>query len=241
MQRFFMGLVLAAASASNAQTLTSFTALDTNVSTWIGYPASTVIGTERHYFDVQNNASARTSQLRWCHTPGTATSCTWAPIDGASATTIGAMSDLHVFIEVTAITWNGSIHLFYAHQGAKNVLRHGVFSGSGWFFETIDGNGGTHGETTHSVATTVAASGFVAGSVNWLFIAYQDLQTARLRIGWFSPGATSWSFQDHDGAGGVNGRINANVGLESAFAASSSQLRLFYSDHTNGDLREAIW
>lgn len=157
------------------------------------------------------------------------------------------MSGLYVDQEVTAIAFGGALHIFYVHDGNAQILRHGVFSGSGWVLETIDGAGGSRGETTHSVVGqnggNIAAGAFTApgSGATFLFIAYQDNNNGRLRIGWFSVGAVGFFFQEQDGAGGPNGQVNANVGRTAAIVASTNIIRMLYSDDSNGDLREATW
>lgn len=106
---------------------------------------------------------------------------------------------------------------------------------------TIDGAGGSSGQTTHSVVSLgIAAHTFVVGSTTWLFIAYQDSVNKTLRLGWSSNG-TSFTFAQFDGAGGANGRIVGEVGASVSFASSATALKLLYSDETNGDVREAHW
>lgn len=246
MKRFLVMTLSLVAALCHGQTLSTFSnptaEFDQNAATYLINPAATVLTSVRHYFDVQVDAGAGTTQLRWCATNALATSCSWTPIDGPSATTSGAISNLYVDRQIAATVRNGEVHVFYGHNsGPTRVLRHGVLNGSTWTMSTIDGAGGSSGQTTHRVVSIgIAASQFVSGVTTWLFIAYQDEQSKVLRLGWTSNG-TTFSFADLDGAGGANGRITASVGSSASFASSSTALKLLYSDETNGDVREANW
>lgn len=51
---------------------------------------------------------------------------------------------------------------------------------------------------------------------------------------------SGWVTETLDGAGGINGRINADVGKMPATAIYNNQLHVFYFDVSNGDLRHAV-
>ena len=51
----------------------------------------------------------------------------------------------------------------------------------------------------------------------------------------------SWSFEILDGVGGVNGRIDSEVGRSPAAILYNGWPHIFYSDSGHGNLRHAWW
>ena len=72
----------------------------------------------------------------------------------------------------------------------------------------LDGAGGARGQTTHAIGEDTANAVFEGD----LFVFHHDETSGDLRTG---RRTHRWRFQTLDGAGGTNGRINANVGWTS--------------------------
>ena len=174
------------------------------------------------------------NNLIWCNDIN---SCVWQTLDGAGGPAGRVAGDVGAEC-ITAITWGTALHVFYRLDGSTNsahVLRHGLFSGGVWTFETLDGNGGSHGRTTDRVGGCPSASAFSS----WLFIGFYDYDDQSLRLGWYD--GLNWDFTPLDGDAGGSGRINADVGYWSAMVSTSTSISAFYTDATNQDLREAAW
>jgi hypothetical protein len=96
----------------------------------------------------------------------------------------------------------------------------------------LDGAGGANGRTSHGIGADTATAVF-QGDV---FVFSSDTTSSDLRVGRRSD---RWRFRMLDGAGGVGGRIAANVGSDVAAATFGDALHAFYRDDTHGDLRHA--
>ncbi len=73
---------------------------------------------------------------------------------------------------------------------------------------------------------------------NTLQVFYYDNSGGNLRHAWSADG-DNWSFETLDGAGGINGRTDANEGQSPTVAVDNDSLQLFYRDATNNNLRHA--
>jgi hypothetical protein len=94
----------------------------------------------------------------------------------------------------------------------------------------LDGRGGTSGRTMHAIGADTANAVFEGD----LFVFYEDATSGNLRMG---RRTDRWAFRTLDGAGGTNGRVNADVGSDVAAAPYGGALHVFYRDETGGNLR----
>lgn len=257
-----LGVAVVATGALAYEYVTSLSTIDTHSSgscvnmgecNGVTWPAAATYGGYRHLFDSEKIISSQDSTVRWCKTTGT--TCSWSVIDGAGGSN-GELSTIRIASMMKALEWNSNLHLFYVNR--KNVygmdhasIRHGVYNGTTWVWETIDGGGGGSGATSHNVGGyTIAAAGFSTGGTNWLFVAFGDNDDETLRLGWTSTSTGNWSFQVHDGAGGSGGKITAALGDKPTFVVGHTpfdggdeptHIHLFYDDSTNHDLRHSWW
>jgi hypothetical protein len=105
-----------------------------------------------------------------------------------------------------------------------------------WNFETLDGGvADSNGRTGDNVGTFNAAVVYGGQPHVW----YRDATNGDLRHAWWT--GASWAFETLDGAGGSNGRVNADVGSDAAVTLYGGQPHVWYRDATNGDLRHAWW
>ncbi len=130
------------------------------------------------------------------------------------------------------VQFDDDLHGFYT-DASSGYLRHAHATTTGWNFEVLDGAGGASGRLSGPLGS--APTTLVVGGV--LHVTYYDNSRGDLRHAWSSDG-TSWSFETLDGAGGTDGRYNANVGQSSTMVVGADGvLRVFYHDVTNGNLR----
>ncbi len=132
------------------------------------------------------------------------------------------------------ILYNGRPHVFY-HADALNSLRHAYYNGTTWAFETLDGVGGPNGRINATVGVDNAA--ILYNGRPHAF--YYDANNGNLRHAYYN--GSAWGFETLDGAGGANGRINADVGLSNAVILYNGRPRVFSYDNTNGDLRQSYY
>ncbi|MBV8195894.1 MAG: hypothetical protein JOY80_10245 [Candidatus Dormibacteraeota bacterium] len=137
----------------------------------------------------------------------------------------------------TAVIYNGQVQdYFYDKTGG--LLRHAVWGGSAWFFESLDGNGvsGGNGRTSDNVG--YYASAVLYNSVVQVF--YWDASGLLRHAVW---GGGEWFFESLDGNGvsGGNGRTADNVGSYNSAVVYNGQLQDFSWDMTVGVLRHAVW
>jgi hypothetical protein len=180
---------------------------------------------------------ATAGNLRW----GQRTGSTWsfATIDGAGGT--GGRIDANVGEDQSAAAYEGLLHVFY-YDRTHGDLRHGWYDGSSWSFETLDGAGGGGGRLAANVGLRLTATPS-GGSLHVFYVnSIGDLRYARYD--------GTWHFQTLDGAGGGGGRIDANVGWNTAAAVYGNNLHVFYFRqdpscdpvcHLFGSIREATW
>jgi hypothetical protein len=165
-------------------------------------PRAAVFGGAAHVFYANNNSS----QLLHAYESGS----TWArePVDGGSDPSaprlVGFVKAVSAVLAVP-----GALHLFYILNVGYDVyyLRHAVFDGSLWTYETIDGD--------------ASATDHVSGDPSWHVGALVD--GSELHV-WYSAGGASshrvlrhavstqgvWSYEDIDGLGGDAGRTSAS-------------------------------
>jgi hypothetical protein len=131
-----------------------------------------------------------------------------------------------------------SLHIYYYDATGGN-LRHAWYANTtaAVQFEDFDGHTNT-GYRVNADAGQYASAVLLNGQPN---VAYYDATGGNLRHAWWNTGTTSWSFQDLDGAGGTNGRIDANVGSHVTALEYNDQMHMFYYDATNGNLRHNWW
>jgi len=128
---------------------------------------------------------------------------------------------------------DGRLHLFYTNRfSGSGVLRHGVLTTSGWFFDNLDGLGGAAGRISADIGGRVSALDFVPPSPETakIFVSYFDATSGDLRIARSVP-KSGWSFSTIDSMG--------NVGQFSTLVAQNNIVNVLYSDSTNSDLRQA--
>jgi hypothetical protein len=179
---------------------------------------------------------ATAGNLRWGQRTGSAWS--FATIDGAGGT--DGRIDANVGEDQAAVAYDGALHVFY-YDRTHGDLRHGWYDGSSWSFETLDGAGGGAGRLAANVGLRLTALNS-AGTLHVFYVnSIGDLRHARYD-------GSSWSFETLDGAGGGGGRIDANVGWNTAAAIFSNKLHVFYFRqdpscdpvcHLFGSIREA--
>lgn len=138
--------------------------------------------------------------------------------------------------DVSATRAFGSVHLFYTHWEAMS-LRHAWREDGSWKYQTLDGLGGAGGRTDHDVSGPLASARL--GSA--LHIFYRDQTTKDLRHGWATEGTGGWRFETLDGAGGPDGRVDAELGFDTRATAYDDHLYVFYAVATSGDLRAAVF
>jgi hypothetical protein len=164
--------------------------------------------------------------------PAGAAQWNFETLDGAG----GANGRVNVSVGAfnAVILYGGQPHVWYADD-INGDLRHGWWNGISWSFETLDGAGGANGRINASVGAhnAVMLSG---GQPN---VWYADTTNDDLRHAWWN--GTTWSFETLDGAGGANGRVNADVGAFNAVMLSGDQPHVWYWDETGADLRHGWW
>ena len=130
------------------------------------------------------------------------------------------------------VLYNGRPHVFY-YDSTDDTLRHAYYNGVAWAFEILDGNGGPNGRVVSNVGeygATILYNGrphvfYHADALNSLRHAYYN--------------GTTWAFETLDG---VNGRINATVGVEQRRTILyNGRPHAFYYDANNGNLRHAYY
>jgi hypothetical protein len=133
--------------------------------------------------------------------------------------------------DATVMPFAGAPHVFYYDVDA-NDLRHGWWNGASWSFETLDGNSLLGGRVNADVG--MYESGMLLGGLPHVF--YRDEAGKDLRHAWWN--GAQWGFETLDGnSSGPAGRINGDVGLDSAVTILGPQPQVFYYDSGSGDLR----
>ena len=102
-----------------------------------------------------------------------------------------------------------------------------------WAFRTLDGAGGTNGRVNGDVGSDLDVAPYGGA----LHVFYRDETGGNLRHGSFD--GTSWTFETLDGAGGANGRLNADVGTSISVQSYRGSLFVFFVDRTHTNVRRA--
>lgn len=168
---------------------------------------------------------------------------TWSfrTIDGAGGP--NGRVDAYVGEDQSAIVYGGSLHVFY-YDRTHGDLRHGAFDGVSWSFETLDGAGGSQGRVDARVGLRLSSTRFAGG----LHLIYVRTSGGDVRHATYD--GETWSFETLDGAGGSAGRIDGNVGWNTAAVVFGSRLHVFYfyqdpncdpACHVFGSIREATY
>ena len=167
------------------------------------------------------------------HAWWTGTRWQFETLDGA---TVGPNGRVNATVgEDNAVSvWNGTPHVFY-RDSTNADLRHAWWTGAAWFFETLDGAGGTNGRVTNATGADTAVTVWNNEPHVW----YQQIDTRDLRHAWWN--GTAWFFETLDGAGGTNGRIDGVLGYDSAVTVWNATPHVFYGALSSGDLRHGWW
>ncbi|MCZ7529597.1 MAG: hypothetical protein M5U31_04215 [Acidimicrobiia bacterium] len=193
-----------------------------------------MVGSHAFYYDATNGnlRHAYYTVAGWQH----------EVLDGAGGS--NGRIDADVGSGVSGMFDDTTLRVFY-YDATNGNLRQGYFAGGVWHFETIDGQGGAGGRVDADVGmenTATTQLRMIDPLDPWsvervLNVYYPDSENGDLRLATYSEGA--WDFETLDGAGGSNGRIDADVGesvsvLDELF---TFHWEVFYYDATNGDLR----
>ncbi len=176
--------------------------------------------------------SAATHGLQHAYADGTG----WhfENLDGAGGA--DGRLNANVGVQASVITYNNALHVFY-YDIAGGDLRHGWSnsSGTGWQFETLDGNGVLPGSKNANLGLNPTATAYGAG----LQLFYYDQDSGNLRHAWITTSGDNWHFENLDGDPGAIGHKDATLGLWPKVTTHNSTLQLFYYDQSNGNLRHA--
>jgi hypothetical protein len=138
----------------------------------------------------------------------------------------------HAFGRDTAnAVFDGDLFVFSYDATAGN-LRLGRRTDH-WAFVTLDGAGGTNGRVTGDVGADIAAASYGGA----LHVFYYDETRGNLRHAAFD--GTAWMFETLDGAGGIGGRRDADVGTAISVVRFRGGLFVFYVDRTHTNVRRA--
>ena len=173
--------------------------------------------------------------------PASAASWKFETLDGAGGTN-GRIAG-NVGLGSSSVVWNNQPHAFY-YDSFNGELRHAWWSGTAWFFETLDGNGGANGRTTDAVGVYSVATVWNNQPHVFYYEGVAGIGDGDLRHAWWNGAA--WFFETLDGhQNGPNGEIVSNVGIDTSVAIWNNQPHLFYWEHGsvngNGNLRHAWW
>ena len=111
-----------------------------------------------------------------------------------------------------------------------------VAAGCEWSFETLDGDGGPSGRTTHQVGWLPKAALLYNGRPH---VFYYDVTDEALRHAYWN--GQFWAFQTLDGVGGSNGRTTRDVGRFTSAVIYNGRPHVFYSDVGALDLRHGYY
>ncbi|MBV8195314.1 MAG: hypothetical protein JOY80_07275 [Candidatus Dormibacteraeota bacterium] len=172
------------------------------------------------------------------HAVWTGSSWFFESLDGPSVTGGNGRTGDSVGQYNSAVIYNGQLQDFYFDL-SNGLMRHAVWTGSGWFFESLDGPSvsGGNGRTSNFVGGYNDAVIYHGQLQDF----YYDSSTSLLRHAvWIG---STWFFESLDGTGvgGGNGRIGDSVGQFNSAVIYSGQLQDFYYDSSNDLLRHAVW
>jgi hypothetical protein len=151
-------------------------------------------------------------------------------LDGAGGA--GGRINGDVGIGTTAVVYNSALHIFYFDQG-NGDLRHAIYNGSSWSFETLDGAGGASGRLNATLGYHPTVTAFGTG----LQLFYYDASGTNLRHAWINTSGDSWHFEDLDGTGGGVSQTEGSLGSNSTSVAFGTTVQVFYYDNTYGNVR----
>jgi len=179
--------------------------------------------TQAFYYDAQNG------NLR--HAWADAGGWHFENLDGDLGSVGGLDANLGSNIATSVL---GSVlHVFY-YDAQNGNLRHAWADAGGWHFENLDGASTLNGRLN----ADVGAEPSVTIYNNELHVLYYNVTAKTARYARTSSNGTVWSFETLDGAGGANGRINAqDLGSSSTLVSYSGYLHAFYYDATRKALR----
>ncbi len=109
-------------------------------------------------------------------------------------------------------------------------------TGCVWSFETLDGD---HNGPTGSIDANVGTYNATVLYNGRPHVFYYAQTGGNLRHAYYN--GLAWVFETLDGAGGPTGRINADVGTDSAAVLYNGRPHVFYRDETNDDLRHGYY
>jgi len=153
-------------------------------------------------------------------------------LDGNS--TAGGRVNANVGQYVGATLYGGLPHVWYYDDGAT-TLRHAWWTGAGWAFEVLDGQGGANGQVNEAVGSDSAVA--LDGGQPHVF--YYDIDGGDLRHAWWT--GAQWNFETLDGNSIAGGRVNGDVGQYPVVHLYGGQPHVYYRDSTGADLRHAWW
>jgi subtilisin family serine protease len=136
---------------------------------------------------------------------------------------------------ISTIIWQGVPHVWY-YDLTAGALRHAWWNGSRYTRETLDGTGGTAGQTTNNAGLFTSVAVFNGAAHVW----YYDATAHNLRHAWWN--GTGWAFEILDGAGSGSsgGRTADDVGQFSAAIIYNGAMHVWYYDATAHSLRHAV-
>lgn len=121
--------------------------------------------------------------------------------------------------------FGGTLHVWYQGQVGNNYLRHAWWTGNGWRFETLDGDGGADGRLYPNVGSFPAVTIF--GGAPHVF--YSDDHNRDLRHAWWT--GSRWRFETVD-TGGTDG-----VGTDNSVLVMGASLHAFHFHSETAQLR----
>ena len=154
---------------------------------------------------------------------------TFVTIDGVGGA--NGRTTHSVATDVSATTQAGVVHVFYRDDTAQD-LRHGWFDGSGWTFETLDGDSTLGGRTSRDVGGRSVALVYR----DKLNVIYADDTKGDVRRAVFD--GSVWRYSVLDGNRLTDGRTTDPVGAAIRAAVWDSRLHVLYTVAPGG-LREA--
>jgi hypothetical protein len=154
---------------------------------------------------------------------------TFETLDGAGG--VAGRTTHEVGSDVAVATFDGALHVFYRDDTAGD-LRHGVWNGSAWAFETLDGASTIGGRIVsdlgqRSVATTYNGA---------LELFYLDPPSEDVRRATFD--GLAWTFSTLDGDATAHGHTSHAVGYNLQLGTWGGALHVLYfeQDPAYGEL-----
>jgi hypothetical protein len=166
-------------------------------------------------------------------------------LDGPGAGAANGRTSDDVGAFNSAVSYGGQLHDFY-FDSSHHELRHAWWTGSTWFFETLDGVDAPkgNGQTTDSVGSYSTATVYGTQLQVW----YYDGSTASMRHAWWDQ--ASWHFEALDGnTGGVKCQHATTDpiagGVSSSLLVGGQPHVLYWDSNVSGTghtaLRHAWW